>query len=46
MRRIKSTVMDALRYVGRGGTVMLFGLTNPDCEVPLKPFDVFKKSSA
>lgn len=40
---LKSTVMDALRYVGRGGTVMLFGLTHPDCEVPLKPFDVFKK---
>lgn len=40
---LKNTVMDALKYVGRGGTVMLFGLTHPDCEVPLKPFDVFKK---
>ena len=40
---LRSTVMDAVRYVGRGGTVMLFGLTPPDCEIPLKPFDVFKK---
>jgi L-iditol 2-dehydrogenase len=40
---LKNTVMDAVKYVGRGGTVMLFGLTHPDCEIPLKPFDVFKK---
>ncbi|AUS97086.1 alcohol dehydrogenase [Clostridium thermosuccinogenes] len=40
---LKNTVMDAVKYVGRGGTVMMFGLTHPDCEIPLKPFDVFKK---
>ncbi len=40
---LKNTVMDAVRYVGRGGTVMMFGLTHPDCEIPLKPFDVFKR---
>lgn len=40
---LKSTVLDALKYVGRGGTAMLFGLTAPNCEVPLRPFDVFKK---
>lgn len=40
---LKNTVTDAIRYVSRGGTVMLFGLTHPDCEIPLKPFDVFKR---
>lgn len=40
---LKNTVMDAIKYVGKGGTVMMFGLTNPTCEIPLKPFDVFKR---
>jgi 2-desacetyl-2-hydroxyethyl bacteriochlorophyllide A dehydrogenase len=39
----KETMMDAVRYVGKGGTVMMFGLTEPDCEIPLKPFEIFKK---
>ncbi len=39
----RETMMDAIRYVGKGGTVMMFGLTEPDCEIPLKPFEVFKK---
>jgi 2-desacetyl-2-hydroxyethyl bacteriochlorophyllide A dehydrogenase len=37
------TVQEAFRLCGRGGTVMMFGLTPPDCEIPLKPFDVFKR---
>jgi L-iditol 2-dehydrogenase len=39
----KSTMQDAIKYVGKGGTAMLFGLTSPDCEIPLLPFDVFKR---
>jgi L-iditol 2-dehydrogenase len=40
---LKSTMLDAIKYTGRGGTAMLFGLTEPNCEIPLKPFDVFKR---
>lgn len=39
----RETMMDAIHYTGRGGTAMLFGLTDPDCEIPFKPFDAFKK---
>ncbi len=38
-----ATVEMAMRLCGRGGTVMMFGLTPPDCEIPLKPFDVFRR---
>ncbi len=37
------TVQEAIRLCGQGGTVMMFGLTPPDCEIPLKPFDVFRR---
>lgn len=40
---LKNTMEDAIKYVGKGGTAMLFGLTNPTCEIPLMPFDVFKR---
>jgi L-iditol 2-dehydrogenase len=40
---LKSTMLDAVNFAGRGGTVMMFGLTDPDQEIPLKPFDVFKR---
>lgn len=40
---LEQTVEDALVSACRGGTVMLFGLTHPDCQVPLKPLDVFKR---
>jgi threonine dehydrogenase-like Zn-dependent dehydrogenase len=36
-------MMDAIKYVGKGGTAMMFGLTDPACEIPLMPFDVFKR---
>lgn len=39
----KETMLDAIRYVGRGGSVLLFGLTEPDCEIPVKPFELFQK---
>lgn len=40
---IKLTMEQALQAVRRGGSVMLFGLTPPDCEIPIKPFDLFKR---
>jgi len=40
---LKQTVKNAIVSAARGGTVMLFGLTHPDCEAPLKPLDVFKR---
>ena len=40
---LKNTMMDAIKYVGKGGTAMMFGLTDPACEIPLMPFDVFKR---
>lgn len=40
---LKNTMQDALKYVSKGGTAMLFGLTDPTCEIPLMPFDVFKR---
>jgi 2-desacetyl-2-hydroxyethyl bacteriochlorophyllide A dehydrogenase len=38
-----ATVQDAIRLCGKGGTVMMFGLTPPDCEIALQPFDVFRR---
>ncbi len=37
------TVQQAIQLAGNCATVMLFGLTEPDCTIPLKPYDVFKK---
>lgn len=37
------TMKDALEYAGQGATVVFFGLTAPDCEIPLKPYQVFQK---
>ena len=39
----KQTVEDAIRYAGNAATVMLFGLTEPNEEVPVKPFALFRK---
>ncbi len=38
-----NTVKDALECAGNGGVVMIFGLTDPACEVPVKPYEMFKK---
>lgn len=38
-----NTAEYAVRYAGRGATVMLFGLTGPDDEMKLKPFELFQK---
>jgi len=37
------TMKNAIKYVSKGGTAMLFGLTNPDSEMPLKPYELFEK---
>ncbi|HEX2949981.1 MAG TPA: zinc-dependent alcohol dehydrogenase family protein [Armatimonadota bacterium] len=38
-----ATIKNALDIAGKKSTVMLFGLTQPQAEVPIKPFDLFKK---
>ena len=38
-----NTMLDALHFVSRGGHVLFFGLTPPDAEIPLKPYEVFQK---
>ena len=40
---LKNTMMDAIQYTGKGGTAMLFGLTDPSCTIPLALFDIFKR---
>jgi L-iditol 2-dehydrogenase len=40
---IKQTMVQAIQSTCKGGTVMMFGLTPPDCEIPIKPFDVFRR---
>lgn len=37
------TQADAIKFAGKGATVMYFGLAAPDESLPLKPDDVFKK---
>jgi len=39
----KRTMLNAIQSCARGGTVMMFGLAPPDCEIPLKPFEVFQR---
>lgn len=38
-----ATIETALDIIGPCGTVMMFGLTSPDCVVPMKPLEVFFK---
>ncbi len=40
---IKQTMEQAVQSACKGGTIMMFGLAPPDCEIPLKPFDVFRR---
>ncbi|MDW7655892.1 MAG: zinc-dependent alcohol dehydrogenase family protein [Bacillota bacterium] len=37
------TMLDTIKYTGKGGHVMLFGLTSPECEIPVKPYEIFQK---
>jgi threonine dehydrogenase-like Zn-dependent dehydrogenase len=38
-----NTIKQAIDIAGRKSTVMMFGLTKPDDELPIKPFELFKK---
>ena len=38
-----STARQAIDLTARGGTVLLFGLTSPDCEISVRPFDLFER---
>ena len=40
---LPSTMEQAIDLVGNKGTVMMFGLTKPDAEIAVKPFQVFQK---
>ena len=37
------TIRQAIQIAGPKAVVMMFGLTKPDDEIPLKPFEVFQK---
>lgn len=37
------TQEDAVRFAGKGATIMYFGLAAPDASFPIKPDDIFKK---
>ncbi len=39
----KETMCDAIRLAANRATVMLFGLGRPDDEIPVKPFQLFRK---
>lgn len=39
----RPTMMDAIKFAGQGTRVVFFGLTDPDCEIPIKPFEIFQK---
>lgn len=39
----KETMAAAVDYAGNAATVMLFGLTEPDAVMEIKPFEIFKK---
>jgi len=40
---LKVTMQDAIKYAGKNSVVMLFGLGNPNDEIHVKPFELFKK---
>ncbi len=37
------TIEQAISLAGKYSTVMMFGLTKPDAEISVKPFEIFKK---
>lgn len=39
----KETMAAAIDYAGKAATVMLFGLTEPEAAMEIKPFEIFKK---
>ena len=39
----RSSIQDALKYVCQGGHVLLFGITPPDMELPILPYEIFQR---
>jgi 2-desacetyl-2-hydroxyethyl bacteriochlorophyllide A dehydrogenase len=37
------TMLDTIKYTGKGGHAMLFGLTDPKDEIPIRPYEIFQK---
>lgn len=37
------TMLDTIGNTGKGGRVMLFGLTDPEDEIPIRPYEIFQK---
>ena len=40
---LPSTMEQAIALAGKKGTVMLFGLTKPDAQIAVMPFEIFRK---
>ncbi|MFV0395850.1 MAG: zinc-dependent alcohol dehydrogenase family protein [Coprobacillaceae bacterium] len=40
---LTSTIEQAIELAGKKSTVMMFGLTKPDDEIKIKPFEIFQK---
>ena len=40
---IPATIQSALQIAGRGATVVLFGVTAPEAEIPFRPYEAFQK---
>ena len=40
---LPQTMEQAIDIVGKKGTVMMFGLTKPDAQIAVKPFQIFQK---
>lgn len=38
-----NTMKDAFTYISNGGHILLFGLTAPEAEIPVKPYEIFQK---
>ena len=39
----KNTMSDAVKYAGQGATIVFFGVAEPDCEIPVKPYEIFQR---
>lgn len=40
---LKQTIQQAIELAGKKSVIMMFGLTKPEDEIAIKPFDIFKK---
>lgn len=37
------TMKDAVKYAGQGAHIVFFGVSDPDCEIPIKPYEIFQR---